>query len=988
MIRLASTTVGLDGRIPTGQIPPQDVFKRIEFPSGAERRKPGNWISILEAGLPSNLRSGEDDLSSQSLDVADCAELLVAAQSTINDPRGVDVLYHLCIVEGRWRAVVWLVKHLVETFASARNTDGRLSQLDLPWKFHDSLENFTQNPTSLELSQLPGNGMIRSAISPTLHELTDDLKPENLTRGERLKSAVLGQIWRSLGNMILACNDGVVKPEILEIIAYLHHQEIMPATIYSQKPGDDESAIQQPPTLHLLSSRILTSLSDAAWRAHEKAVAAEAREKGGAYRELRPEIPGMAYRVNVAGLRPEIWLELVLWACLHGGWIAEGSAILNAISRQSPRWKPLSWRSLVPEGDAGVVPNWDKLDYLFNTRTSSSMDQPNFPAVDVKNTISNEVVDAYVDALLSVINVGAGNRGIYPQYVLSSLNVLKKFLERSGFTFSGGSWETVALRFVESRMHQGINNHELDQLRHLASRFGHDSTHTRAKPLPDYVTDASAFYLGLCHQAIKAEVKAGNLDAALGIFKTLQDYTDNNKRQAVEEFFALIQKAPLSAEENLFASSSPQVDFPAFDLQIPPSLLGSLLELITETGSASKDRSALQIGKWMVYSSDVDRPLIPEDIYTHPNVAAALIKLASETVDYPLLAKVINARSQENEKTADGPKLPTHVAQAFLDAQVRLHRWQPAARILQYMRSTEDARWNVVNLSLLGREMILLRHSALDGDQDSERNLSRAQGLFTSMIRQQDEDSGSKVDHKRNQATCFLIMLGAIDSYWARFCLNLRSFAGHHVIDLSPKSFINLLEAVTKVYGSAAGRRLLGIFWSHPVRQSQEEQRKANGKQMPWTRPEFIEKPQLQRGEVFLPGQKGDPIVIYGGIRPNILTVSTIFNQALDELRAQRAGDEEKKTDGDKSEVKLHASPDMGNEDAGELDLSPLGMVIWAARTLRRLSMDTESIKQELLKTLDSSEVDDLREELPFLFAEHENEADTLDRLEVADKTG
>ncbi|KAI7197609.1 hypothetical protein KC352_g20568 [Hortaea werneckii] len=256
------------------------------------------------------------------------------------------------------------------------------------------------------------------------------------------------------------------------------------------------------------------------------------------------------------------------------------------------------------------------------------------------------------------------------------------------------------------------------------------------------------------------------------------------------------------------------------------------------------------------------------------------------------------------------------------------------------------------------------------------------------MIRQQDEDLRGKADHKRNQATCFLIMLGVIDPYWARFCRDLRSFAGHHVIDLPPKSFINLLEAVTKVYGSAAGRRLLGIFWSHPVRQSQEQQRKANGQQMPWTRPGFIEQPELQRGEVILPGQKGDPVVIYGGIRPTILTVSTIFNRALDELREQRAGDGNKKTEGEKSEAKLHASPDMGNEDAQELDLSPLGMVIWAARTLRRLSLDSENIKQESLKVLDSSELDDLREELPFLFAEHESEGDLLDRSEVANESG
>ena len=143
--------------------------------------------------------------------------------------------------------------------------------------------------------------------------------------------------------------------------------------------------------LNLFSSRILTSLSDAAWRAHEKLVVEEAKAKGGEQLSLRPEIPGTAYRVYVSGLRSEVWLELILWSCLHRGWISEGTAILRAMyaAPKAREWKPLSWRSLMNFAESER--DWERLEYMFNTQRRSAVEIYPFTTNSVRRTSAKEV---------------------------------------------------------------------------------------------------------------------------------------------------------------------------------------------------------------------------------------------------------------------------------------------------------------------------------------------------------------------------------------------------------------------------------------------------------------------------------------------------------------------------------------------------------------------------------------------------------------------
>lgn len=977
--RFATSSAGTQRAEPRSRPPEYGVFRSIPIPEQDERRNPEAWMKLLEASLPPDLRQESSIPSSATLDATDTAEILLAAQGSVRSS-GVDLLYYVGMVQGRWRAVVWLVKHLVENFATSRPKADRLSQIIWPWSNEGTLEDITSSPVDLQPPERHAvAARLKTAVPMTLYELTDDLKPENMGRTEILQRDVLGQVWRSLGAMIAACTDGVVKPEILEIIAYLHHSEVMPTSIYSQKPGMDETAIQQPPTLHILSSRILTSLSDAAWRAHERVVVEEAKAKGGQYVALRPEIPGMAYRVHVAGLRPEIWLELVLWSCLHGGWVLEGAAVLRQVSRQTPEWKPLSWRSLMPMEKTGL-PDWDKLEYMFNTRSPATMDPPDGPNLDVVQTVSSEVVNAYVDALLSMVDVGVGERGAPPKYILRQLNLLKDFLARSNLKLGGGSWDAVILRFLESQAGHAMQLRDLQSLARLTPGFGHEVEATNTRSLPTYVLDGSAAFVGLCHRVLHSFINAGSIEGALRAFKVLQDHTDANKRQSLEDFFQTIRQAQggegTGDEAGHFTSNYSRIHYPAFDLQIPTTTLGPFLELVTDSG-------AYELGSWLLRSEEIDGPLIPERLYNDGAIAPALVKFATKTNDRELLLRVIDLRAQQNTQTAQGPTLPSSVAQSFLDSQFALQRWDAATRILEYMRGTPFVGWNIVNLSVLARNMLALRQGVVSGKSDCERDLTCAEEIFADMVKGRYSKVHEKRQYKTDQVSVLLTILSATDAYWANFCLGLQQMRGHFDFKLATKSFNVVLEGFVEAYGSASARRLLGLFWSHTTRKAQTSARRSSGgrygtPKMPRFRQTQLDSADRQRTLIHLPGQERKHVVIYGGLQPDLTTIRVIFRQAIKEIKQRRAQNNEVTEESmlDENEVPFEAEVSVAPVDEKGVDNSPLGMIVWAVRCLRALDMADEDIRSELNDTLSVEELRNIESQLPKLFDLAENEDD------------
>ncbi|KAK4553574.1 hypothetical protein LTR86_009370 [Recurvomyces mirabilis] len=934
-----------------------------KLPAGKDRNDAKAWAPLLEACLPPQLRLLEyQSLNAGIQDGAEKGRILYVALRRPASGGGVDLLYDLGIKQGRWQAVVWLVKSLVDALGAKSPSQDETSPVTTIWNGQISLDELTQKSIELDTSLSGPKWMPPHALDTLdagFDHSTKVTAPED--RGE-LRRNVLGVIWRSLGAMIIACADGPVKPEILEIIAYLHHSGIMPASIYSRKPRLDETAIQQPPTLHMLSSRILTSLSDAAWRAHEKIVLDQAKANGNKSLPLRPEIPGSAYRIHVSGLSAEIWLELILWSCLHGEWVQEGLAILETVYRQpQPQWKAISWRSLLPDANDSLR-NWDKLEYIFNTQAPHNMDQD--PVVhDVKRTISSEVVNAYVDALVSELDAAKDSRVVLTVSATQQLNAARAFLDRSGLKLGGGSWDAVVLRLFESRADDILGIHAFQQILGLSPGFGVEVNSKNTQRLPPYVRDGSAAAIGIGHQVLRTKIKAGDLAGAFHVIFILQRYTDENKKRSLQDFFRFEGEGKQQRRikgSPLFTGNYSMIDYPAFGLQIPSTTLGQLLELATADNS-------LEYGRWLLYNDEVDGPLIPEHMYKDPAVAPALIRFATAAQDNALLAKVVQAKVSQNRETGSGPTLSHSVLQSFFDVQVRMRRWPAAHRILETLSENMRESWSAINLAHVARAIIELQYQS-DTPEDNPRkeDLVAARQLFHSMFMPEREEmriQGSR-DVEKVQTLCTI--LATVDEGWADFTATIAPLPDHFVFKSDVKAFNIVLQSIADTRGATAAHQLVDTFWPASVRNAHKRHISSRSARR---RSNSLDHPHRQRTVLRIPTAKEKLVAVYGGLRPNSATLRIVMRSALNEL--ERIADEA----GLAADVEWTSS--VPPDDSKESTMTqPIEIVIWAHRALLELGSEQQDLLHELQKTLPNQQLERLRTHRPALFESVDHEAD------------
>lgn len=835
-----------------------------------QSRRIEEWAALLDGALPPHLRDQKVSPPLLTLSAVDLAEVLLAAQRPVeNIPRGFDLLYHLGFNQGRWSAVVWLIKKLVDRFPIQQQPDAIVSDYLKLWDQVPSLrpprilgsavmqEDDQARPTVLRSRdtgpEFPLHlelDITRSDSTPIAAQTLDELTGSSMGdvgSHQTLAHEALGQIWRTLGAMTLACAGGSIRQEVLEIIAYLHHREVMPMSIYQYQPRMDKSAIQQPPLIPLLSTRIFTSLSDAAWKAHEKLLVEEARARQGDDAAKRPPVLAAPYRARIDGLFLEVWFELILWSCLHGGWVEEGADILGAVARHED-WKPLSWREYekgLPMDGQLSSDDWDAWEYLFKTRASKSMDPSDNPVPEVQKTVSAEVVNAYIDAIAGLPT----ESGADLKRSLGKLFKLKAFLNNHNLGLTTGSWDALVVRLLEGCVVEPEAQYmPIAGTVQLSPGLGQGLTSRNTQDLPAYVLDGGSAMQGILNRLLHARILAGNLESALRIFKEMLSRTDRDKQTSLASFMEGPKPLLRALDDNdIFTSNLTGIDYPAFDLQIPPLTLGLLLDLLLEYKS-------YDFARWLIYSKDADGPVIKKEMYDNQSLTPALVRFATITQDASLF-KTLRA-------------LPSFDFHLVLDAQIDALRWDAAMGIVNYIgedqhKSTHRV-WSMTNLANLARVMV----SQTLNPAENQKNLRNAQKLFSTMIRQVRPKSETAV-----RAQTLLNVLSSVDAYWAKFCNRLQRVEGYHNFLLTSGQFNSLLEGVVIAYGSDAGRKMLDLFWPQSAR------RTYTGK---------FEDHKAPRIVVPLPGmQDCDRAVVYGAVSPNLKTITTILEKALKELREQ-----------------------------------------------------------------------------------------------------
>jgi len=739
--------------------------------------------------------------------------ILSGARAPANS--GVDLFTHMIIQHGRHRAVRHLADALLDSIAYHSDRDiARLLPSNLAWP-DVPLHKAALRPIELD-------DTIYRSTAPA------DTWAQAFSSAEetRVRESVLGTIWSSLGELIVrAANQPkehaqLTMTTVYQIIAKIHNLGLVPENVYSYTIPSRSTTTQRSPILHLLSSRILTALSDAVWRSHQDDAIVRAASLGVPLKEIANDVPGGRFRLKVRDLGPEVWLEFVLWCCAEGAFVSAGARIISVLSKHAGDhhpWVAIRWTEGggVPSGAPTI--DWDRVRLRHGGTVGLiegySKEKPfvEMPA----RTISAEVVLALVETLINnTVNEGplAAN-GMPAWKVQKSIKELVSILPPHGLPSSYFDYLGVRLLQTEAisteRQPDALRSwaQTVSSLRDLdlVERKGHD----RVGLDYDSIMEHSEVQAGMLHQSLQAYINIGDVGSAVDTFTAIQKLVDGSKLRAISAFLS----TPLSVTDGFFSSrpARQHLEFVKSHGQLPYYKIAAFLNLVT-------DAKLLRLGDWLLHTEDVDGPVIPPSAYSLSCMAAALTRFAAANDDTLLVRRMLEARRTSTLMPS------VNLLRSLANAQISFRDFSKASVVLSEATLARAGGYSPSNVAFLAGSILRLEAAKLGLQSHSAATkLAEAIHLMTEILAGQFD--GSRGDFNLRQTKVFRQQVGhllRIFEHIPNTCLNeiadvfVSRFPTGNEASLAPSTFNTLLDAVVETKGAVEGRRLWDLFCQDP----------------------------------------------------------------------------------------------------------------------------------------------------------------------------
>jgi hypothetical protein len=602
----------------------------------------------------------------------------------------------------------------------------------------------------------------------------------------------------------------------------------------------------------------------------------------------------------------------VLWSCLHGGWILDGAAIAEQALRHDGdvRWELLCWRQ-IEEDEAQVLRPWR----LFRKKEDDALEQAEARAITQK-TISSEVVVALIEGLVNAMRVGVGKRGTEPEALVRQIKTLKQSLDRNSLSLGSATWDSIITRLLESGGIAPTKRPELLlSIMDLATGFGSEVSTTNAPSsqakeddnLP-YFFEPSAASLGLLHRTMQFFLENGDIAGAMTSFNTLQDFTDSNKQKSLRQFFEALKGAQ-SRNGQPFSDLVPPIEFPAFDPQVPVTLLAKTLDLTTQV-------KRFDLGRWLLLSEELDGPLISPELYKHRGMAASIIRFGTMAGENDLVLEIVKQTGFWNAKTQT-QQLPHQVFTALLGSQIQLQRWESVQGMQNYVLEKPHYVPQPDILATFAAE--LLRASGTSG-QAANLPRSKAEQAFKELLFAWEEKI---LTHLRNELYCVLAILSTTHSTWKEYCSQFLAFSARQGLRLTTDHFNHVLGGVLDGFGSVKGKEIVDMWCYKPPRTFEPYRAPGGLPTMPRFRVDKVEEYESRPDDIVIEQSSGAKLILQGRIHANRQTVWAVLRKVEKEVgQAKSTG----------SEMTMHK-----REETRET-------LKWAARLLYYLGYDYEDI--------------------------------------------
>ncbi|KAI4132732.1 MAG: hypothetical protein LQ338_000562 [Usnochroma carphineum] len=619
-----------------------------------------------------------------------------------------DLLTYLAVEEDRHNAVVWLaeevLKEHMEPSKTSRSRYRQLPTSETP--YFSSLLDITYSAEATQ-EMIDSTGFSDSSLDPLTERANNDAKHE-----------CLGEIWRSIGSMVLQAADrepALAKSKSImtcvhRLLAHMHHVGAIPSTIYNYAPAKDPSVLQRPPTMHYWSLRIMTVISDASWTSLNATTHQDGSVPPGppSLESSDPlKLPRVEMSSTMPEVEPQIWLDFVLWCCVEGGWITEAAELVYQMwtRRGDGRQYSVIDFSTLSEQHAPKLPWTARIKAsIRRSRMRETAGGATFGSYSDRidflkppeRTVSSEVVAAIIDGLVSTASSHPAFFGNKYSIVRKYIGVCKIMLERKNLGLGSTSWNAIVLRMFESlSTDPKASQTFVEQIISWSPPFLQEPLATNSgyrfdSTAQTYVADPSAFSIGLLSNRLSDLALLGNLGGALQIFRRLQSIVDTNRRNSLRNFQAMVTPILQQDGEDALVGEGEQQETPGLDMQFSSRTLAPFLDLIT-------DAKEFALGDWLLHSDDVDGCIIPPDMYSDAVLQPSLIRFASAAGDEKLLDRV----TQHLETP-----VPEAVLRSLLHHQIQNMHWDAVREILELLRDGDRLAWDPTDVIALANAVV------------------------------------------------------------------------------------------------------------------------------------------------------------------------------------------------------------------------------------------------------------------------------------------
>ena len=493
-------------------------------------------------------------------------------------------------------------------------------------------------------------------------------------------------------------------------------------------------------------------------------------------------------------------------------------------------------------------------------------------------------------------------------------------------------WNSILLRLIAFDYQSpetlpGVLNRLLD----IAPSNAERPRTTEGGDIEDSADHRGASF-GLLHQTLDAYIRLGDINGALRAFRRLQNWIDATRVQTVEVFWRDYESMPERDQSN------ETTDIAGLDYEIPHSTLASFLDLV-------RTAKEYELGRWLLYSNEVDGPVIPPALYQSAVLQPALLRFASATADSGLMRRVTQSM------TLAGQVYTVEILRTILQCQMRSGRLKEVDELLVHLTSEWELPIEAYDIMVLAATVLNLETSATSLEE-SHRSLRQAQSMLERVLsgayqpkrnfsRQRDYSAERQINQL---CRIFASVPGVLNATTQK--LIQQSGPSHAPVRIETNAFNVLLDAVVDAFGSLAGKGLYDRWCEIPDEPLVSHESTSDDDFQSRDNPIPLVDDRL------LPSEK---VVV-----PNIATVQIILRPLLRPLQSNKvepflselhpAKDSQEESQGgasvehEEGERSLHSWNTISLPTETESPETTKMLLAWGAATYRRLGLSTSEI--------------------------------------------